>query len=271
MDDSRNNFLTFSFLDDVMTLLPSERCQHFNKVLPNRISPLVEYIFLNQALEELSQAKASNLDEIRELERILDSENIFSTTNDLTINAKKIEYFRCPQNDQEETSNQWHTFLKRFENAAISAGLNKRFSAAITGTFGEMVGNVREHSQKTQSGIVAYRWNDQEFEYVVSDSGIGVLESLRTNSIYDYILDYEQALETAIKDNESCKGRDTGRGVGFHSLINNIARENSTIRFRSGDKALKIYEHNSEVKNEITTCSYFQGFLISTLCKSKND
>jgi len=66
------------------------------------------------------------------------------------------------------------------QKAAAALGFHRIFAAQFAAALEEMVGNVYEHSGRPASGIAAFRVGDGEFEFVVADEGIGVLESLRS-------------------------------------------------------------------------------------------
>jgi anti-sigma regulatory factor (Ser/Thr protein kinase) len=89
----------------------------------------------------------------------------------------------------------WIAFCKRLEAAIKQAGLPGRFASQLAGTFVEMVSNLVEHSERPEMGIVGYKWKQGEFEYVVADNGIGLLNSLKTHRDYAALVDAGQALE----------------------------------------------------------------------------
>ena len=134
-----------------------------------------------------------------------------------------------------------------------------------------MTSNIVDHSQRADTGLVGYRWSSTEFEYVVADSGIGVLSSLRKNSDYSNLADSGQALEIAIQEGESRHGRNVGHGGGFRHLLNNIANRNSYLRFRSGDHNLVIDGTRIPVTWKIQRCQPLEGFVISVVSKKSPD
>lgn len=162
----------------------------------------------------------------------------------------------------------WMTFCKRLENAAASVGLGDSFAKALAGTVEEMTSNVLEHSEHAQTSIVGYRSSEREFEYVVADSGIGVLQSLRKNSYYSHLEDSGKALETAVQEGESRRGHNVGHGLGFRDLLNNIANRNSYLRFRSGNYVLVIDGTQSTPIWETKPCNPLQGLLISIVSRA---
>jgi hypothetical protein len=159
------------------------------------------------------------------------------------------------------------TFCKRLEKAAASAGLGDSFAKALTGTVEEMTSNIVDHSERAETGIVGYRWSPTEFEYVVADSGIGVLASLEKNSHYSNLPNSGKALETAIQEGESRHGPNVGHGGGFRHLLNNIANRNSYLRFRSGDYHLVIDGTQTPAILKTERCLPIDGFVVSVVSK----
>ncbi|MFY9571740.1 MAG: hypothetical protein WAV20_10110 [Blastocatellia bacterium] len=109
-----------------------------------------------------------------------------------------------------------------------------------------------------------------EFEYVVADSGIGVLRSLRKNPHYAYLSEHAQALHTALQDGESRYGHNVGRGLGFRDLVKNIANRNSFLRFRSGDQGLMIDGTQNPPVWYTRRSQSFNGLLISIVSRRRS-
>jgi hypothetical protein len=147
----------------------------------------------------------------------------------------------------------------------MKAGLSKDFSYALAGTFEEMTGNVIDHSERSDTGLDGYRWKPGEFEYVVADAGIGVLQSLRTHRDFEWIADSGEALESAVCDGVSRHGLADHRGTGFHDLIFNIANRNSYLRFRSGDHVYVIDGTHGLPRKFLRPCAQLQGLLVSVI------
>jgi hypothetical protein len=75
----------------------------------------------------------------------------------------------------------WTSWLSRAQAAAERAGFGKPIAHGFIGAILELEGNVEEHSERASTGIVGYRREDDEFEFVVADRGVGLLASLRTS------------------------------------------------------------------------------------------
>jgi anti-sigma regulatory factor (Ser/Thr protein kinase) len=263
----QNDHISFEILDDALYLSPEHRLEYFNKREFTEIGPLIEYALFNSVeFIEFSAnvTKKSLPTDLRDLLAIPEINRQPLRTNP---QPSAIEFSRCPLTPEHVDDPRWQMFCRRLKSAAVSAGFRTEFAAALTGTIDELAGNVAEHSKCATSGVVGYRWNENEFEMCIGDGGIGVLASLRSNSDYAYILDSGQAMETMIIDGESSRGRLQGNGMGFHQLIHNIASENSLIRFRSGDHLLAIDGLRTPPIREIAQRVDHVGLVITILSR----
>ena len=107
--------------------------------------------------------------------------------------------------------------------------LHKALFAAIR----EMEFNVHEHSNLTETGILAfYARSAGTFEFVVADCGVGVLATLQELSDYTDLQDHGLALQEVLKPGVSRYGRAANRGNGFRDLFIGLASLNADLRFR---------------------------------------
>jgi hypothetical protein len=263
------NILTFELLEDVMNLNKSHQAEILAGTSLYRIGPAIEYLYQTE-LSKLDLFDRNSSSVINPLKQTLQLKNFQLTPLITSYNAFQIEFHKCYEKDSEQSDARWMAYCKRLEDAAKKAGLQEQFAKALVGTFDEMTGNVLDHSENSSSGIVGYRWDNSEFEYVVADLGIGVLNSLKTNDEYKYLRDSGEALETALKPGASRYETVSGHGFGFRSLLENIASRNSYLRFRSGDHYHMIDGTGEKVKRSTIACTNFNGFLISLVCKSKS-
>jgi hypothetical protein len=267
-NDSEKTILTYELLEDVMNLNENLQDEVLAKTNLYRIGPIMEYLY-QTTISKIDLFDKDMSFFIQPLKQILQLNSFQQTPINTSYNAQQIEFHKCYEKDTEQSDARWIAFCKRLEDAAKKSGLQENFAKALVGTFGEMAGNLLEHSKNPSSGLVGYRWNDAEIEYVVADTGIGVLNSLRSNDEYSHIRDSGEALEIALKTGESRHGKTSGHGVGFRSLIQNIANRNSYLRFRSGDHYHMLDGTKDTVQRNTKACSNFNGFLISVVCKSK--
>lgn len=261
-------YLTFALLDSLTASPKTEHESAIKGASVRRIGPLVEFAYLDypQAITRLSSP--NRCARIGSLQSTLSKPGLSDFQIETTLNAKDCEFTRGFQMEAEADDLRWMTFCKRLESAAANAGLGDQFAKALTGTVEEMASNVVEHSEHPETSIAGYRWSQTEFEYVIADSGIGVLESLRKNPYYSYLDDARTALETAVQEGESRRGHNVGHGLGFRDLLNNIANRNSYLRFRSGNYALVIDGTQIPPIWETKPCQSLDGLLISIVSKA---
>lgn len=162
----------------------------------------------------------------------------------------------------------WVGFGLAAQKAAIASGFHRRIAAQLAAALDEMVSNIHEHSGASVSGIAAFRAGDGEFEFVVADQGMGVLESLRGGSDYKSLADHGEALRLALTDGVSRFGREARRGHGFRPLFVGLANLSGTLRFRTGDHALVIDGQTIDMMSAKTAQKVpLRGFLISVACR----
>jgi hypothetical protein len=167
---------------------------------------------------------------------------------------------------QNETS--WVEFGVAAQYSAIRAGFSRDVAAQLVGALGEMQSNIYEHSQASDTGIVAFRATPGVFEFVVSDSGTGVLKSLKSCPAYVDLTSYGQALKLALTDGVSRHGPQSGRGLGFRPLFRGLSNLNGALRFRSGDYALTIDGQNpGAIPVKLWQKAMLQGFFASVICR----
>jgi len=168
----------------------------------------------------------------------------------------------------EEDDLHWVQFGVAIRFAAVSAGFSRNVAAQLVGAIGEMQSNIYEHSQASQTGIVAFRGRSGTFEFVVCDSGIGVLQSLTSCSEFQEVTDHGKALQLTLSDGVSRHGRASGRGLGFQPLFTGLANLNGALRFRSGDYALTIEGDNPQsLPARLWQKPKLQGFFASVTCR----
>jgi hypothetical protein len=269
-DDSSSaprSYLTFALLDSLTASPTTEYESVIKGATVRRIGPLVEFAYLDYPNATTRLVSPNHCVPIASLQSALSKSGLSNFQIETTLNAKDFEFIRGFQAEAETEDLRWMTFCKRLENAASSAGLGDSFAKALTGTVEEMSSNIVDHSEHAETGIVGYRWSPSEFEYVVADSGIGVLKSLRKNSYYSGLTDSAHALETAIQEGESSHGHNVGHGLGFRDLLNNIATRNSYLRFRSGNHNLVIDGTRTPAIWKTERGPTLQGLVISVVSK----
>lgn len=160
----------------------------------------------------------------------------------------------------------WNDFSIRASRAAQSAGFDKSDAWKLTAAVGEIYGNVIDHSERIDSGYVAYAASGSTFEFVVSDSGIGVLNSLRKNPVYSHIVDSGTALEFALSDGVSSL-QEPGHGFGFQPIFVGLANISTRVRFRSGDYGHELQRCDDDTIPATTLqLAQIEGLFCSVLC-----
>jgi anti-sigma regulatory factor (Ser/Thr protein kinase) len=119
----------------------------------------------------------------------------------------------------------------------------------------EVLDNVIIHADK-HAGIILTNYDEQQhtLRILVADDGIGVHQSLTTNTLYQDLTEPE-ALHAAIKDRVT-----DGQGLGFGLYATNllIKHTNSAFEFRSGYHKLTMNGEEIKVKQ----CEFWQGTIL---------
>lgn len=160
----------------------------------------------------------------------------------------------------------WTNAIIRMKGAATEAGFSDDHAAKLVAAIGELYSNVVDHSELIASGYVAYSAQQGRFEFVVSDTGIGVLASLRTSPRYSQVADAGTALEHVLSEGVS-RFADPGHGMGFRPLFVGLANVGRTLRFRSGGYG-RIVERasNGFIESKTVQLAQIPGLLCSVLC-----
>jgi anti-sigma regulatory factor (Ser/Thr protein kinase) len=267
--------MDFDLIDDVLPERDAFNEKELKAVLVSRpalrIGPLVEYAYLQAqdlgALPSLEDLPSSAV--LLAFCRARAWKHFSNVPVDTSIQARGREFCWVPATPEAFGCPCWKAFRKRFQDAAERSGFPKTTAQGLTGACDEMATNVFEHSTACDTGMVGYRWTKGEFEYLVADAGEGVLSSLRRHPDYQDVEDAGTALKTALTDGESRFGRESTRGYGFHSVFRSLLGLGGALRFRSGDQRLEI-EGVSPVLGTATLAqtAFYQGFLVSVLCRS---
>lgn len=160
----------------------------------------------------------------------------------------------------------WTDFVHRSRRGAAQAGFSSDHSAKIAAAIGEIYGNVIDHSQRVDTGYVTYHAQAGQFEFVIADHGIGVLESLRSNPRYASLSDSGTALTHALEQGVS-RYADPDHGFGFVPLFVGLANHSRLIRFRSGDSGRVIVrKRDGSIDARTVQLPRCEGFFCSVLC-----
>lgn len=269
----RDQALDFALLDDLALAVQRRRicaASFLRKANPHRIGPLLELLILGRegTLDGLMIGSLPVCSLVGQLNRALAPQTAGSGVHGKTsrMHAGFISTSRDPNADDQAS---WVTFCREAQVAAEFSGLPKQHAQGLVGAMREIEENVHLHSQRAHDGIVAYKATRSEFEFVVADSGIGILASLRQCPHYAKLLDAGTAIRLALTDGESrLRHENAGRGYGFHSLFVGLANLNGHLRFRSEDHALTIDGTSpSLVSARLSQTVRLQGFVASVVCR----
>jgi anti-sigma regulatory factor (Ser/Thr protein kinase) len=163
----------------------------------------------------------------------------------------------------------WTDFAMRGKNAAVQAGFAPDSAGQLIAAIGELRGNIGEHSERPDTGYLIYDAVPGHFEFIVADSGIGVLKSLRTHPHYAYVTDAGTALNLALSEGVSRYYEDKDRGKGFRPIFIGLANASEHVRFCSGDHARELKRtHERRVTAETRQKAALSGFFCSVRCAS---
>ena len=170
---------------------------------------------------------------------------------------------------KDEEPDDWHNFCASMQKAAVLTGILRKNAQELVAATRELVSNIFDHSGASTSGIAGFSAINNELEIVVADSGIGVLQSLRTSSEFKSLRDSGEALQTALTDGTSRFGRLSGHGGGFRDLFRGLLNLSSTLRFRSGDHALSINGISPGLASaRVSQKVQLPGFIVSITCNT---
>ena len=161
----------------------------------------------------------------------------------------------------------WTDFAMRGKKAAVAAGFAPDMAGQLFGAIGELRGNIEEHSENADTGYIAYDATRGHFEFIVADSGIGVLKSLRTHQHYAYVTDAGTALNLALTEGVSRHYDDKDRGKGFRPIFIGLANKSEHLRFCSGDHVREFRRSpDRRVMAETRQKAALPGFFCSVRC-----
>jgi anti-sigma regulatory factor (Ser/Thr protein kinase) len=180
--------------------------------------------------------------------------------------GRRIGFLRtCAQ--EQSNDHELIGFSVAARQAAGMAGFSTTVAQQLAAAVAELHSNIHDHSRASKTGLIAFRAGVGEFELVIADRGVGILETLRTCAEYAHIRDHGTALMLALTEGVSRHGSSSGHGFGFRPIFTGLANIKGYLRFRSGDHALIL----DGTKPSLTTAKPAQkpaisGFLVSITC-----
>jgi hypothetical protein len=191
---------------------------------------------------------------------------VYTTSDSATLGFITTGRNKATPDPHEEL--RWLAFRQKAQQTA-ELSLPKPIAQGLMGAMTEIEDNIHVHSERPDDGVVAFRGSAIEFEFVVADSGVGMLASLRRSPDYASLDDAGNALRMALQDGTSRLSHvEANRGYGFRNLFRNLANLNGELRFRSDDQALTIDGAGPElVKSVLSQKTNIQGFAASIVCR----
>lgn len=120
------------------------------------------------------------------------------------------------------------------------SGFTPLTAKALSGAVSEIVNNVWQHAQATNPALLVYRLEPESVHVGVADTGIGVLNSLRTNPRYDSLKTSMAALKKAMAVGVS-RYEEQGHGYGFDTVLRAVADQWGAVRLRTGQAILEFH------------------------------
>ncbi|WFU13034.1 hypothetical protein QA646_27135 (plasmid) [Rhizobium sp. CB3090] len=161
----------------------------------------------------------------------------------------------------------WTDMINRLKRLSINAGFSNDHSGKFLAAIDELWSNVVDHSQKSDTGYIAFSLEPKRFEFIVADHGVGVLASLKSNPAYADLTDHGRAIELVLSEGVSRYYTEDGHGFGFRPLFVGLANIARSLRFRSGDHAREIVRVDEGAPVSRTyEVAFLAGFFCSVVC-----
>lgn len=157
----------------------------------------------------------------------------------------------------------FYSFCSAGERAAREAGIDKTIAVKLIAGLQELEDNIHLHSENSASGLLGFTAMPGEFEFVVADKGIGILQSLRKNSAFHNFIDHGEAIDAAVREGASRYGPRSGHANGFRAVITGLYNLRCLLRFRSGDHVLSwLSDANGQGKAQLRQVLNIPGFIV---------
>lgn len=254
--------LTYELLDDICLAVQSSQAIIAN--LPNtHVESLGPFLELIQTQQSLLPSQGSknwlSVEKYRALLNVKQQSKVWLDTG-----AGEQGFISIPQ--LQDDANSRTNLMLCVKRAAIKSGFSNDHAGQFSAAVNEMYSNAIEHSENAESGYVAFLSEPGKFEFVVADSGIGILRSLKSNPLYASLTNSGSALEMALKEGVSRHYVEKGHGFGFRQLLVGLANISNYIRFRSGDYGRIIQRgKNGAIEGTTIQLSNIEGFFCSVV------
>ena len=146
-----------------------------------------------------------------------------------------------------------------------AAGFTPMTAKALTGALTEIITNVWLHAQTITPALVAYQLERERVYLAVADLGIGVLQSLRSNSEHQALTTSMAALKKAMLVGVS-RFPEQGRGYGFDTVLRAIADQWGVVRLRSGEAVLEFHGTKDVRRSQASYGTNLGGLQVAFSC-----
>src|ERR1043165_4770051 len=172
----RREELTFAVVDD---LVGAHARGRLNRTEPTihfaiaAVGPLIELAFESNDGRVGPLLASPWLDHITQTDlraALRGPQNVWFDPNRRRGFLRTVYDPRDPANDVTRTD-----FLVAARVAAETAGLPKPLALTLAAAIREMESNIHEHSERPESGLLAFQARQSGFEFVAADAGCGVL------------------------------------------------------------------------------------------------
>jgi anti-sigma regulatory factor (Ser/Thr protein kinase) len=258
--------LSYHLLDDLCLAVQRSKLRKVNEVFKvTSVGVAIELLLFNSVNNVQSIRDTLTID-FSGLTKLVD---LVDSPYSLWISpfSQDVGFVRTSQNGK-MLEDQWMQFGVAAQKCAISCGIHRVAAARLVGALGELRSNIFEHSERSDSGIIAFQAHNDGMEFVVADLGVGLLTSLRHNAEFAHLKDHGAALRTALTDGVSRSG-EPGRGLGFRAVFLGLANAVGELRFRTGDHVLTTSgESPSLIAGTLLQRAHFGGLLVQIRWRS---
>lgn len=257
--------LTFALLDDIALGLQSKSLTHADlpPVSAENLGPLIEWHHAQPIIATGTNGWLDPRGFASMLQSLQTQDKWFApgTASHGFVTARAIT--DCHTN--------WTDFAMRAKRAATANGFTADEGGRLVAAMGEFHSNILEHSGRADTGYLVFHASPGGFEFVVADSGIGVLESLRSHPHFAALKDGGTALELALSEGISRHYDQKDRGFGFRPLFVGLANVSRFMRFRSEDHSRELSRADDGSIDAVTRQkTQLNGFLCSVRCEPED-
>lgn len=203
---------------------------------------------------------------------VLPKRPTYSTAQQFKGNCQSLVEFGeiCPQSENKQ--------LKSDLRTSFIAQTSSEYANVATLFFAEFIGNVSDHSESKLKGFAGLQLysppnSKQHIQAVISDSGRGVVATLRTTLKHNYPDLYKKypegqeesdiglALEVFSKGKITRFGKSSGRGLGFKSTTDNASRFDANLSIRLNNFSIQLIYRKGKLISEdiLRNLTYIHG------------